>query len=306
MYLLRLYLGILKLIVASDYLEIYLSMTDSQQSSEIRCPYGFTCHEMTTQSHIAEGECEFFGKCTKAVDELTGASSDKISNYINKLYKEHDALEKKKQEYSQNRVEHEEYIRNIDRRLNFLQNLIDHESSADRLISFGNHQSFQSFCIKEKISQLEESLSKLKLHLSNLNRGYIAPKGVEVHSYNVKHTLSGKSSEGSSLEEIEKCQKIYKYHKLTSKIPQFKKPLDKSNSVEDNGKKNSKVIHLRKRCIEDYIQARLGIERRNRLSKIKTQVEQAEIALWKAEKLADVKFCFEDYVEDYNKISENS
>ena len=108
-----------------------------------------------------------------------------------------------------------------------------------------------------------------------------------MHTYNVKHPPSGKFPPGTSVEEMRKQQKVYKYHKLLSKTAQFTSETDTS--------KKCKVIHLGKSNDEKNIQARLGIERRNRLSKICTLITQAAKALQEAAELADEELCFEDF-----------
>lgn len=123
--------------------------------------------------------------------------------------------------------------------------------------------------------------------MSNINRNYIALEGIEVHIYNTKHPPSSKFPPGTPLEEIRKQQTIYKYHKLLSKTAQFQS--------ETTDSRKRKVIHLGKHDSEKNIQARLGIERRNRLSKIRTLTTQAAKALQEAAELADEVLCFEDF-----------
>ena len=269
-------------------------MTDWQLRTENECPYGFTCHEMTTQSHLDDGECEFWSKCTEAVNISTGSSLDKISNYVDKLSQECDALEKKKQEYSQNGAVS---IGNIDRHLKYKNTLLDHLSAVSWLLQNGKHQKYQKHDIHEAISQLEKLLEDLKSLLNyNFNRGYIADKRIILNSYRKKYPATKKSPEGNSSEEIEKQQKSYYYHRLRSTS-------SKLNFFNERGK-SSTEIQLKSR--EQYVQAKLGIERKNILSKILTKVRNAEEVLRSAIFDGSVDLCHEDYVEEYNKISENS
>ena len=171
-----------------------------------------------------------------------------------------------------------------------------HERAALTLKRRSKGQNFFDFGIYEKISLIKKLLEQLHSNIHNgcyLDRDYIAPEGVEVNSYSVKHPSSNKFPQGTPPEEIRKNQKVYLYHKLQSKTAQF-------TSTKENGKK-CQVIHLGRSNDEKNIQARLGIERRNRLSKIRTRLIQAETALKEAAELAAWEFSFDDIVEKSDK-----
>ena len=81
--------------------------------------------------------------------------------------------------------------------------------------------------------------------------------------------------------------KTYNYYKLQSETAQFKS--------EKKASPKCKSIHLGKAGNEKYIQGKLGIERRKRLSKIRTQLMQAVKAIEEAAELADAEFNIDLY-----------
>lgn len=85
--------------------------------------------------------------------------------------------------------------------------------------------------------------------IAELTSSYVAPPGVEAHRYLVKRPYS-----------------TYQYNKLTSKQAIFP-PQQEENEV--------KVLHLSRDTDPRNILGRSGIERRNRILLLKTQIEKA-------------------------------
>jgi hypothetical protein len=96
--------------------------------------------------------------------------------------------------------------------------------------------------IAQRIEQLQQQLNNLEGH-------YIAPPGCEVHTYSVKRP-SG----------------TYYYNKLTASEAIFE-----PSSLEEL----VKVIHLSHNYDPRTEQAKLGIERRNQLSRVRTLLSNA-------------------------------
>ena len=82
-----------------------------------------------------------------------------------------------------------------------------------------------------------------------MTSSYVAPPGVEAHRYLVKRPYA-----------------TYQYNKLTSKKALFP-PQQEENPV--------KVLHLSRDTDPRNILGRSGIERRNRILMLKTQIEKA-------------------------------
>lgn len=263
----------------------------SKKPPRKQCPYGFTCSQMTSQPNTIAENCWFLKDCR----EIKKDSNSNIDGKLNKFQQQ--ILEVTKEIVQSRQLQPNQRQKTnrqrLSQRLKFLARVIAHEKAVSELKKFGNPQSADNFGIYEQTLQIRESLKRIKTQLNNYNglsnikRGYIAPKGVEVHTYNTKHPPSSKFPPGTPLEEIRKQQTIYKYHKLLSKTAQFES--------ETTDSRKRKVIHLGKYDSEKNIQARLGIERRNRLAKIRTLVTQAAKALHEAAELADEVLCFEDF-----------
>jgi hypothetical protein len=92
-------------------------------------------------------------------------------------------------------------------------------------------------------------IEQLQQQLNNLQGQYIAPVGCEVHTYSVKRP-SG----------------TYYYNKLTASEAIFE-PSSKQEKV--------KVIHLSNNNDPRTEQAKLGIERRNQLTRVRTLLSNA-------------------------------
>lgn len=100
---------------------------------------------------------------------------------------------------------------------------------------------------------LRQLVEQLHEQLNNKEGQYIAPPGCEVHHYSVKRP-SG----------------VYGYNKLTAREPIFEP------SIEEQ---KVKVIHLSHDNDPRFLEAQLGIERRNRLMRVRTLLTTAESLL---------------------------
>ena len=283
----------------------------SKKPPRKQCPYGFTCSQMTSQPNTIAENCLFLQDCKKMKQDSNSDSKYTQNDFLREISRVEKEISRVEKEISQVEKEIGESListrysplaqkqeaKSIRKRLfqrkKFLDRIIVHKKAVFELIKFGNPQLAKNFGIDQQIRQIRESLKRIKTQLnnynglSNINRGYIAPKGVEVHTYNTKHPPSGKFPPETPLEEIRKQQTIYKYHKLLSTTAQFES--------ETTDSRKRKVIHLGKHDSEKNIQARLGIERRNRLAKIRTLTTQASKALHEAAELVDEVLCFEDF-----------
>jgi hypothetical protein len=125
------------------------------------------------------------------------------------------------------------------------------------LMERGCPQALENFGITDSTASIEMRIQELRSHVEQFTEGcYIAPDHCEAHRYNVKRP-SG----------------TYWYNKLTSR-PAIFEPEEKEEKV--------KVIHLSHDDDPRNIEGRLGIERRNRLHQLQTQLQIAEGALEQA------------------------
>lgn len=255
-----------------------------------KCPYGFTCSTMSSRQIRSAKECEYLKECRSYKSRPYGDLRQKLKHLdenISKLCHEIEHCEENKRSKYKLR-----------RRLELLHQIKSHELSIVHLRSFANHQAIKECTgdLYAYLYKIRESKGRLTQQLnnrdgrSNLNRDYIAPEGVEAHVYSVKRPAASQFPEGTPIQEIRKRQKVYRYWKLQSKTPQFK-----SKGGDD---KSCKTIHLGKGDNPKTIQARLGIERRNRLSKIRTKLMEAAAAVEEAALLAEEVLCFEDFEEE--------
>ncbi|WP_199331262.1 MULTISPECIES: hypothetical protein [unclassified Calothrix] len=118
------------------------------------------------------------------------------------------------------------------------------EAAVMMLMSRGCPQSVQSLGVAAQMEAIAACVERLHHNLNNLEGCYIAPGGCEVHHYNVKRP-SG----------------VYGYNKLTATEPIFE-PSEKQQKV--------KVVHLSHDDDPRNTEARLGIERRNQLTRVRT------------------------------------
>ena len=113
----------------------------------------------------------------------------------------------------------------------------------------GLPQSSDSLGIAESIAQLKQKIAEIEERVEQTTDLYVAPPAVEAHRYSVKRP----SAE-------------YFYNKLASPKPIFP-PQVKDTKV--------KALHLSHDTDARNISARLGIERRNQLLALKTQIDNA-------------------------------
>ena len=114
--------------------------------------------------------------------------------------------------------------------------------------------------VSQSIDQLRDAIALLEETITELGAGYVAPEGIEAHRYSVKRPYA-----------------TYEYNKLTAKKAIFPPQL-KEEEV--------KVIHLSRDEDPRNIVGRSGIERRNRLLAIMTQLEAATDVLNRAREVA--------------------
>lgn len=108
-------------------------------------------------------------------------------------------------------------LEEISQILFFIWSIKSHERAASTLEHRSEGQDCSDFGIRERISLIEKKFQQLRSNLDDncyLKRDYIAPEGVEVNSYSVKHPPSSNFSQDTPQEEIKKNQKVYIYHKL--------------------------------------------------------------------------------------------
>lgn len=124
-------------------------------------------------------------------------------------------------------------------------------------------QNLESLGITDLLSVLEQQLDQVGFQVREIEQaGYVAPEGVEAHRYNVKR------------------YKVYWYNKLTAPEAMFA-PVEREDLV--------RVIHLSHDDDPRNLEARAGVERRNQLLQIKTQLSLAQAALNEAVRLAAVQ-----------------
>ena len=248
-----------------------------------KCPYGFSCASMMLQAGAIAHHCEHLTECTN-LTRAEGVSWDALNQPTFDLMQ----YREERHRYWQ---EQEQQWREEAQRVRYIRRIRQHEAAVLLLQQRGNHQLFNSFDLAAPIPDIEQALETLKANLENLNRGYIAPSGVEAHIYSVKHPPTGDFPAGMTKEQIRTQQRIYYYHKLLAKTAQFagvKIPKDGGEP------RNCKAIHLSHGYDARNIQGRIGIERRNRISKIQTRLLAAAKALQEAAELATAEFSYDD------------
>jgi hypothetical protein len=138
-----------------------------------------------------------------------------------------------------------------------------HQAAVMMLRERGNPQSMENFGVLQSIANIEARIQELQSGLEHFNQDcYIAPDNCEAHRYNVKRPRG-----------------TYWYNKITSTEAMFE-PAVKEEKV--------KVIHLSHDDDPRNIEGRMGIERRNRLNQIQTQLRIAEEALNRAIELSNL------------------
>ncbi|MEO0707811.1 MAG: hypothetical protein AAF050_19405 [Cyanobacteria bacterium J06649_5] len=147
------------------------------------------------------------------------------------------------------------------------------EAAIMMLMRRGCPQPASSFCLDEQIAALNGQLAQLANDIARYEDHYIAPASVEAVSYSVKWTRRMIETPEGPVPEIRE----YWYNKLMSQSAIFA-PAEQTRSV--------KVIHLSKNGDSRNLEGRKGIERRNQLTQIATQLRVAESAISKARELA--------------------
>jgi len=128
--------------------------------------------------------------------------------------------------------------------------LMSPQRAARRLLGDrGCPQTPETIGIEESTVALIDAIAACQEMIADLTSSYVAPPSVEAHRYLVKRPYA-----------------TYQYNKLTSKKAIFP-PQQEENPV--------KVLHLSRDTDPRNILGRSGIERRNRILLLKTQIEKA-------------------------------
>ncbi len=135
--------------------------------------------------------------------------------------------------------------------------LMSPQEAAQRLLNDrGCPQTNETIGVEGSIVALIERIAQCQEIIAELSSSYVAPPGAEAHRYLVKRPYA-----------------TYQYNKLTSKEAIFP-PQQESQEV--------KVLHLSRDTDPRNILGRSGIERRNRILLLKTQIEKATNILFDA------------------------
>ncbi len=124
------------------------------------------------------------------------------------------------------------------------------QAAAMMLLQRGCPQTVESLGVSEALAAVELRLTEVRSHLARFENQYIAPTGSETHRYNVKRGYA-----------------TYWYNKLTSESSIFE-PSVRQGMV--------RVIHLSHDDDPRNLEARQGIERRNKLLSLRSQLRQIE------------------------------
>jgi hypothetical protein len=218
-----------------------------------KCGLGFNCAAMMQQAGISPADCSNYQTCGGAIDL---SPEDTI-------------------ELSQIRWEQSQRIEERIR-------ITRHQAAVLMLQRRGAPQTLDDFEVLPLIESLQNQLAQLSDLLSSSYRGedgYIAPPGADCHSYNVKkwvrdrsQSVSERESSGSA-EQDDRIARVYWYNKLAAKAAIF------APSVEP---RPVRVIHLSHDRDARNLEARRGIERRNRLMHLRTaltNLEQETVAI---------------------------
>lgn len=279
-------------------------MNDSQQAEKQpvkrdKCPYGFDCSSFMLIAGTIAHDCENLGECkqlarARGVDwaERNQETFEIVMYYADDVAEREERERRWAAEYAE-RQQRQEVWREENRRIRLVIQIRQHEAATLMLKTRGNHQDYSNFEIDELAAQISETLDSFFNELEQLatnDNGYISPDGVEAHIYNVKRPSRTEFPAHWSLREVRAMQSIFHYHKLTSKLSQF---VAVGKDKEGNPK-TTKVIHTSKSEDARNIQSRLGIERRNKLNKIRTRLLTARQALTEAVAIAQEEYSYED------------
>ncbi|WP_223280383.1 hypothetical protein [Nostoc sp. PA-18-2419] len=131
-----------------------------------------------------------------------------------------------------------------------------YQAALMMLTARGCPQTPESLGVVDLLLTLATKVEEVQAQLAQFEGQYIAPEKCEAHTYNVKRFGS-----------------VYCYNKLTAAEAIFE-PSEKTEKV--------KVIHLSHDQDPRNSEARLGIERRNALTQVRTQINVAQQALTQA------------------------
>ncbi|MEO1669238.1 MAG: hypothetical protein AAFR77_00415 [Cyanobacteria bacterium J06631_2] len=260
-----------------------------------KCPYGFECSLFMLIPGTIAHDCENLGNCKELSGTRGFAWHDPNQpNFDMVMYfaDEQQDYERWAAEYAR-RQQQEQQWQEENRRYRRIITIRQREAATLMLKSRGNHQDYSNFEIQELADRVSETLDGFFLELEQLpanDNMYIAPDGVEAHVYSVKRPPRSEFPQNWSLREVRREQRIYHYHKLTSKKAQF----TAVTKDEEGNNKTCKVIHLSHSDNARNIQGRLGIERRNKLNKIRTRLLQAKRLLDEATAIAQEEYSFDD------------
>ena len=275
-------------------------MQDPQQEKKEpklreKCPYGFDCSSFMMVAGTIAHNCENLTSCK----ELSGTSGrswhdrrQPTFDFVMYFADEQADYERWAVEYAE-RQRQQDIWREENRRYRRVIQIRQHEAATVMLKARGNHQDYDSFELLELTSSTAEVLRLFNNELGQLaanDNVYIAPDGIEAHVYSVKRPPRNRFPDHWTLEEVRREQSVYYYHKLTSKSAQFK-AMEKD---DDGNFKSCKVIHLSHSDNARNIQGRLGIERRNKLNKIRTRLLRAQQLLVEATEIAQEQYNHED------------
>ncbi|BAZ18271.1 hypothetical protein NIES4071_101560 (plasmid) [Calothrix sp. NIES-4071] len=208
-----------------------------------KCGFGFSCASMMMQPGLEVYECPNYRTCSLAND-LT------VEEEVELIIVRQIQTSQKQGEF---KYVHDK-IR-INRR----------QAAIMMLMSRACPQSLESLSIHELINQVGASLDQLRSRLTQFEGQYIAPESCEVHSYNVKRPRSHLTERG-----VESYRRAYQYNKLTAMKPIFE-PFERQAKV--------RVIHLSRSDDPRNLEAREGIERRNKVTQVRTKLKLIEQAL---------------------------
>ncbi|UFP97289.1 hypothetical protein [Gloeobacter morelensis] len=140
------------------------------------------------------------------------------------------------------------------------------------LMTRGGHQRAATARLDRRLDRVQATARDLALALERFAPPgvYVAPPACEAHRYNVKRP--GRDGQGNAI------VRTFWYNKLTSRQPIFA-PAQEPHPV--------KVIHLSKDDDPRNLEARRGIERRNRLRRLATRLSTARAALLQAQGIVD-------------------
>jgi hypothetical protein len=211
-------------------------MTKTENKS--KCRLGFACASIMQNSQIRADRCPNRATCR----EIVNFEFDERASFLMVRRLDGSLVE--------------EYIE-----------LSRHEAAVMMLMQRGCPQTLDDFGLLESIDTIIELLGDLRSQIESYQGQYIAPDGCEMHTYNVKHNDVELQPNNQGELVPHPIKVVYTYYKLAAKRPIF------APSIEPN---NVKVIHLSRTDDPRSLESRRGIERRNRLSMLRSQLRHLE------------------------------